>query len=43
MKSGKLKGKQVGKVYMISQEAVGDFLKDHKNKKKKINQTRLDF
>ncbi len=45
IKSGKLKAEQVGKIYIISQEAFGDFLKDHKSKKpiKKINQTRLDF
>jgi excisionase family DNA binding protein len=45
IKSGKLKAEQVGKIYIIPQEAFGDFLKDHKTKKKtkKVNQTRLEF
>lgn len=45
IKTGKLKAEQVGKIYIISQEAFGDFLKDHKTrkKKKKQNQTRLEF
>jgi len=45
IKTGKLKATQVGKIYIISQEDFGDFLKDHKSKKKNIkqNQTTLEF
>jgi excisionase family DNA binding protein len=45
IKAGKLKATQVGKIYIISQEDFGEFLKDHKSKKKKKkpNQTSLEF
>jgi len=45
IKAGKLKATQVGKIYIISQEDFGEFLKNHKSKKKtkKQNQTSLDF
>jgi excisionase family DNA binding protein len=43
---GKLKATQVGKIYVITQEDFGDFLKHHRkgNKKvKKSTQTKLKF
>ncbi len=45
IKAGKLKATQVGKIYIISQEDFGEFLKNHKLKKKskKQNQTSLEF
>ncbi|NWF49784.1 MAG: helix-turn-helix domain-containing protein [Ignavibacteriaceae bacterium] len=45
IKTGKLKAMQVGKVYIISQEYLGEFLKEHKAKRKskKVNQTSLNF
>ncbi|MHB1687277.1 MAG: helix-turn-helix domain-containing protein [Ignavibacteriaceae bacterium] len=45
IKTGKLKAVQVGKVYVISRENFGSFLKDQKHKKKdsEENQTHLDF
>lgn len=43
--SGKLKTQQVGKIYIISKEDFGDFLKKHRESKKKIKtvQTKLDL
>ncbi len=35
IKKGKLKATQVGKVYVIKQEDFGDFLKHHKEEKKR--------
>ncbi len=45
IKSGNLKSNRVGKIYIISKEDFGEFLKEHKIGKKhqKINQTSLDF
>jgi excisionase family DNA binding protein len=45
VRSGKLKAQQVGKIYIISKEDFGDFLKKHREKKKKSksSQTKLDF
>ncbi|MGA7723493.1 MAG: helix-turn-helix domain-containing protein [Ignavibacteriaceae bacterium] len=45
IRSGKLKAVQVGKIYIISKENFGEFLKDQKTKKKhpKQNQTTFDF
>jgi excisionase family DNA binding protein len=45
IKSGKLKAVQVGKIYIISKENFGEFLKQQKTTKKhnKINQTTLEF
>jgi excisionase family DNA binding protein len=45
IRSGKLKAVQVGKIYIISKENFGEFLKKQKNKKKHIkqNQTTLEF
>ena len=45
IKSGNLKSNRVGKIYIISKEDFGEFLKEHKTGKKhqKINQTSLDF
>ena len=45
IRSGKLKAQQVGKVYIISKEDFGDFLKKHREPKKKIKniQTKLDL
>jgi len=42
---GKLKAVRVGKVYVISRENFGNFLKEQKHKKKEMgeNQTHLDF
>lgn len=45
IKTGKLKAERVGKIFIISQEEFGDFLKlnkDHK-KRKNDNQPKLDF
>lgn len=43
--TGKLKASRVGKIYIISKEDFGDFLKTHNAKKKvvKQNQTTLEF
>lgn len=43
--SGKLKAQQVGKIYIISKEDFGDFLKKHREPKKKVKniQTKLDL
>lgn len=43
--SGKLKAQQVGKIYIISKEDFGDFLKRHREpkKKQKVIQTKLDL
>ena len=43
--SGKLKAQQVGKIYIISKEDFGDFLKKHREpkKKEKVIQTKLDL
>jgi excisionase family DNA binding protein len=45
IKSGKLKAQQVGKIYIITKEDFGDFLKKHREQKKKIKaiQTKLDL
>ncbi len=45
IKAGKLKAARVGKIYIISKEDFGDFLKTHGNKKKAVkqNQTTLEF
>lgn len=45
IRSGKLKAVQVGKIYIISKENFGEFLKEQKSRKKHIkeNQTSLDF
>ena len=45
IRSGKLKAQQVGKIYIISREDFGDFLKKHREPKKKSKavQTKLDF
>ena len=45
IKSGKLKAVQIGKIYIISKEDFGEFLKEHRTRKKhsKANQTSLDF
>jgi len=46
IKTGKLKATQVGKIYVITQEDFGDFLKHHRKVKKKIKksaQTKLKF
>ena len=46
IKKGKLKAQQVGKIYIISKEDFGDFLKHQKDEKKKSaksSQTRLNF
>ena len=47
IRAGNLKAQQVGKIYIITQEDFGDFLKHHrggkKKKKKSTNQTKLDF
>ena len=34
--TGKLKAIQVGKIYVITQEDFGDFLKHHREAKKKV-------
>lgn len=45
VRSGKLKAQQVGKIYIISKEDFGDFLKKHREPKKKTKaiQTKLDL
>lgn len=46
IRSGKLKATQVGKIYIISKEQFGEFLKLHRNSKKKTaksSQTKLNF
>jgi excisionase family DNA binding protein len=46
IKSGKLKAQQVGKIYIISKDNFGDFLKHHREEKKKSaksRQTKLNF
>jgi excisionase family DNA binding protein len=46
IKTGKLKATQVGKIYVITQEDFGDFLKHHRKGKKKVKksaQTKLKF
>ena len=45
VRSRKLKAQQVGKIYIISKEDFGDFLKMHRESKKKgkVTQTKLDF
>lgn len=45
IRSGKLKSQQVGKIHIISKEDFGDFLKKHREPKKKIKgtQTKLDL
>ena len=45
IRSGKLKAHQVGKIYIISKEDFGDFLKQHREPKKKQKniQTKLDL
>ena len=45
IKTKKLKATQVGKIYIISKEDFGEFLKEHKSKKKhlKENQTTFEF
>lgn len=45
IKTGKLKAKRVGKIYIITEEDFGDFLKTHRSKKKtgRQNQTSLEF
>ena len=46
IKKGKLKAEQVGKIYIISKDHFGEFLKLHREGKKKqvkSSQTKLDF
>jgi excisionase family DNA binding protein len=45
IRSGKLKSHQVGKIYIISKEDFGDFLKKHREQKNKAKsvQTKLDL
>jgi excisionase family DNA binding protein len=46
IKKGHLQAQQVGKIYIISKEDFGDFLKHHREDKKKANksaQTKLNF
>jgi excisionase family DNA binding protein len=46
IKSGKLKAQQVGKIYIVSKEDFGNFLKMHREGKKrqtKTVQTKLNF
>ncbi|MCH7515791.1 MAG: helix-turn-helix domain-containing protein [Bacteroidetes bacterium] len=46
IKTGRLKATRVGKIYIISQENFGDFLKHHRETKKKVKksaQTKLKF
>jgi excisionase family DNA binding protein len=46
IKTGKLKATRVGKIYIITQEDFGDFLKHHREVKKKVkksSQTKLKF
>lgn len=45
IRSKKLTAQRVGKIYIISKEDFGDFLKKHREPKKKIKgiQTKLDL
>jgi excisionase family DNA binding protein len=46
IKTQKLKAHQVGKIYIITKEDFGDFLKKHREGKKKpakTDQTKLNF
>ena len=45
IKTGKLKATQVGKIYIVTKEDFGEFLKEQKEKKRKRgnNQTKLEF
>jgi excisionase family DNA binding protein len=45
IKAGKLRAQQVGKIYIITKDDFGDFLKKHREPKKKIKaiQTKLDL
>ncbi len=46
IRNGNLKAQQVGKIYIISKEDFGDFLKQQKEGKKKsdkTSQTKLNF
>ncbi len=45
IRNGKLKAFRVGKIYIISEEDFGDFLKNHRVRKtnKRQNQTSLEF
>lgn len=45
IKVGKLRAQQVGKIYIITKDDFGDFLKKHREPKKKIKaiQTKLDL
>ncbi len=45
IRSGKLKAQQVGKIYIISKDDFGNFLKKHREPKKKTKniQTKLDL
>ncbi len=46
IKSGHLHAQQVGRIYIISKEDFGDFLKKHREPKKKSSrsqQTQLNF
>jgi excisionase family DNA binding protein len=45
VRSKKLKAQQVGRIYIISKEDFGDFLKKHREPKKKAKtvQTKLDL
>ena len=46
IKTGHLKAEQVGKIYIISKEDFGDFLKHHRDEKKKQGksaQTKFKF
>lgn len=45
IKTGKLKAERVGRIFIISQEEFGDFLKSNKEHKKRKpdSQPKLDF
>jgi excisionase family DNA binding protein len=46
IKTGKLKAQQVGKIHIITKDDFGDFLKKHREGKKKSgksSQTKLNF
>jgi len=46
IKKGKLKAEQVGKIYIISKDHFGEFLRLHrepKKKKERSSQTKLNF
>lgn len=46
IKKGNLKAQQVGKIHIITKEDFGDFLKKHREPKKKepkTSQTKLNF